>query len=105
MVADVQEHELRATEMTVWARLNQTALCQKNAKILYDQWEETNHRLQDMEGNDIPKMMWRTGGFDLTNTDSEFNLDRMVIMQDEAAERDRRRGKTRHHTYGGLLGL
>ncbi len=29
----------------------------------------------------------------------------MVKMQDEAAERDRRRGKTRRHAYGGLLGL
>ncbi|MCP4602581.1 MAG: hypothetical protein GY847_19045 [Proteobacteria bacterium] len=88
MITDAEEQGLRATEIAAWARLNETALRQRNAKILYDQWEEMNHRLKDMEGNDLPKMMWRMGGFDATNTDSEFNLDRMVKMQDEAAERD-----------------
>ncbi len=41
-----------------------------------------------MEGNDIPKLIRRMGGFDMTNADSEYNLDRMVTMQDEAATRD-----------------
>ncbi len=58
-----------------------------------------------MEGNDIPKLIQKMGGFDTTNADSEFNLDRMVTMQDEAATRDQRHEKKRHHEYGGLLGL
>ncbi len=29
----------------------------------------------------------------------------MLMMQDEAAARDRRHGKKRHHEYGGILGL
>ncbi len=45
------------------------------------------------------------GGFDTTNMDSEFNFDRMVQMQDEAAKRDVHHGKTRRHEYGGILGL
>ncbi len=41
----------------------------------------------------------------MTNVDSEFNLDRMVMMQDEAAMRDRHSGKKCCHQYGGILGL
>ncbi len=58
-----------------------------------------------MEGNDIRKMIRKLGRFDTTNVDREFNLDRMVKMQDEAAERDRRNRKNRRHEYGGLLGI
>ncbi len=39
-----------------------------------------------MEENDILKLIWKTGSFDTTNTDSEFNLDHMVQMQDATAE-------------------
>ncbi len=45
------------------------------------------------------------GRFDTTNTDSEFNLDRVVMMQDEAAVRDIHHGKSRRHQYRGILGL
>ncbi len=58
-----------------------------------------------MEGNDIPKLIRRMGGFDTTNVDSKYNLDRMVKMQDEAAMRDLRNEKTHHHHYGGILGI
>ncbi len=88
MEHDAQQQNLRATELTAWARLNESALHQRNARTLHKQWEDTNHHLELMEGNDIPKLIWRTGGFDMTNVDSKYNLDRMVVMQDEAAARD-----------------
>ncbi len=88
-----------------WARLNQTALRQRNARNLRKQWEEANHRLENMEENDIPKLIQKMGGFDASNVDSDFNLGRMMEMQDEAATRDRHHAKKRHHKYGGLLGI
>ncbi len=88
MENEAQERNLRATELTAWAHLNQTALRQRNARTLRRQWEEAGHRLEKMEGNDIPKLIRKTGGFDMTNVDSKHNLDRMVMMQDEAAARD-----------------
>ncbi len=60
--------------------------------------------MENMEENNIPKLIQKMGGFDTTNVDSEFNLDRMVQMQDEAAARDMLHGKTRRHQYGGILG-
>ncbi len=60
--------------------------------------------MEKMEENDIPKLIQKTGGFDTTNMDSEFNLDHMVQMQDEAAKRDAHHGKIRHHHYGRILG-
>ncbi len=59
--------------------------------------------MENMEGNDIPNLIQRTGGFDMTNMDSEYNLDHMAQMQDEATARDVCHGKT-HHQYGGILG-
>ncbi len=41
-----------------------------------------------MEPNDIPKLIRKTGKFDNMNEDSEYNLDRMVQMQDDAADWD-----------------
>ncbi len=79
---------MRATELTAWAHLNKTALRQRNAKILHEQWEESNHHLELMEGNDIPKLIQKTGRFNMTNVDSDYNLERMVMMKNEAAERD-----------------
>ncbi len=60
--------------------------------------------MEKMEENDIPKLIRKTGGFDTTNMDSEINLDRMVQMQDAAAERDVCHEKTCCHHYGGILG-
>ncbi len=60
--------------------------------------------MEKMGENDIPKLIQKMGGFDTTNMDSEFNLDRMVQMQDEAATRGVRHGKTCRHQYGGILG-
>ncbi len=57
MEADAQERDMRATELTAWAHLNETALRQRNTKILHEQWEESNHHLELMEGNDIPKLI------------------------------------------------
>ncbi len=72
--------------MTAWARINMTALRQRNSKALRKQWIKGRWKLEKMEENDIPKLIWKTGGFDTMNVDSEFNLDRMVQMQDNAAE-------------------
>ncbi len=105
MEAEAEEQNLRATKLTTWARLNATALHQRNAITLRRQWEEADHRLENMEGNDIPKLIRKTGGFDMTNVDSDYNLDRMVKMQDEAAMRDICHGKKHHHQYGGILGI
>ncbi len=52
------------------------------------QWNKGRQKLEKMEENDILKLIQKTGGFDTTNTDNEFNLDQMVQMQDNAAERD-----------------
>ncbi len=41
----------------------------------------------------------------MSNVDSDFNLDRMMMMQDEAAVRDRRHGKKHCHKYRGILGI
>ncbi len=57
-----------------------------------------------MELNDIPKLIWKTRKFDNTNEESQFNLDWMVHMQDDAADRDQCHDKTCHHMYGGVLG-
>ncbi len=105
MEEDVREWNLRATELTAWARINATTLHQRNAAILRSQWEETDHHLERMEGNDIPKLIQKTGGFEMMNMDSDYNLYRMVTMQDEAAVRDLHHGKKRHHQYGGILGV
>ncbi len=43
MEAEAQERDLRATKLIAWAHLNQTALHQRNAKILRDQWEDKKH--------------------------------------------------------------
>ncbi len=72
--------------MTAWACLNATALHQRNAEALHKQWEKGGRKMEKMEENDILKLIRRTGGFDTTNTDSEFNLYHMVQMPDEAAE-------------------
>ncbi len=72
--------------MTAWACINMTALRQRNAEALRKQWDKGGRKMEKMEGNDIPKLIWKTGGFDTTNMDSEFNLDHMVQMQDAAAE-------------------
>ncbi len=93
------------TEVTMWARLNATALRQRNATALRKQWEDGGHKMEHMQPNDIPKLIRKTGGFDTTNADSEFNLERMVMMQDEAAARDTHHEKTRQHQYRGILGL
>ncbi len=79
---------MRATELMAWAHLNETTLRQRNAKTLRRQWEEVNHHLEKMEENDIPKLIQKMGGFNSSNVDSEFNLGRMMKMQDEAAARD-----------------
>ncbi len=42
--------------------------------------------MEKMEENDIPKLIRKTGGFDTMNMDSEFNLDHMVQMHDEATK-------------------
>ncbi len=93
MEHEAQERGQRAVELTAWAQLNQTALRQRNARNLHRQWEEANHRLENMEENDIPKLIWKMGGFDTSNVDSDFNLGRMTEMQDEAAAKDRRHAK------------
>ncbi len=77
-----------------------TALHQRNANALHKQWEECGWKMQEMGENDIPKLIRKMGGFDMTNTNSKFNLGHMVQMQDEAAARDKHHGKTRHHQYG-----
>ncbi len=61
-----------AVELMAWARLNQTALRQRNAKSLRRQWDDANRRLENMEENDIPKLIRKAGGFDATNTDSDY---------------------------------
>ncbi len=43
MEAEAQEWNLRATELTAWARLNATALHLRNAIALRWQWEEADH--------------------------------------------------------------
>ncbi len=43
-------------------------------------------KLEKMEPNDIPKLIQKTGRFDNTNEDSQFNLDWMVQMQDDATD-------------------
>ncbi len=60
-------------------------------------------KMENMEENDIPKLIQKMGGFDTNNVDSEFNLDRMVQMQDEATTRDVHHGKTHRHQYRGIL--
>ncbi len=72
--------------MTAWARINMTALHQRNAEALCKQWNKGSRKLEKMEENDIPKLIQKTGGFDTTNMDTKFNLDRMVQMQDAATE-------------------
>ncbi len=42
MERDAQARGQRATELMAWARLNQTALCQRNAEGLRKQWEDAN---------------------------------------------------------------
>ncbi len=105
MEAEAEVQNQRATELMVWAHLNATALCQRNATTLCRQWEDGGHRMENMEGNDIPKLIRKTGGFNTTNADSEYNLDHMVKTQDEATMKGVHHGKTRHHQYGGILGL
>ncbi len=104
MEAEAEEWNQRAIELMAWACLNTTALHQRNAATLCRQWESGGRKMENMEGNDIPKLIQKTGGFDTTNADSKYNLDHMVQMQDEAAVRDVRRNKTCHHQYGGILG-
>ncbi len=75
MEHEAQERNLRATELTAWAHLNESALRQRNARTLRKQWEDANHHLERMEGKDIPKLIQKMGGFNMTNADSEYNLD------------------------------
>ncbi len=105
MEAKAREQKQRAIELMAWACLNATALHQRNAEALYKQWENGGRKMENMEENDIPKLIRKTGSFDTTNMDSKLNLDCMVQMQDEAAARDVCHGKTRRHQYGGILGL
>ncbi len=44
--------------------------------------------MEKMEENNIPKLIQKMGGFDTMNVDSKFNLDQMVQMQNDAAERN-----------------
>ncbi len=104
MEARAQEQNQRAIELMAWACLNVTALWQRNTEALRKQWENGGRKMENMEENDIPKLIRKMGGFDTTNADSKFNLDRMVQMQDEAAARDVHCGKIHRHQYGGILG-
>ncbi len=74
MERDAEARGQRAVELTAWAHLNQTALHQRNAQSLRKQWEEANHRLENMEENNILKLIQKTGGFDMSNADSDSNL-------------------------------
>ncbi len=88
MEASMRERLQRATELTAWARINMTVLHQRNAEALRKQWVKTRWKIDKLEPNDLLKLIRKTGRFDNTNMDSEFNLDRMVQMQNDAAERD-----------------
>ncbi len=70
MEAKAQERNQRAIELMAWAHLNVTALHQRNAETLRKQWEESGQKIQDMEENDIPKLIQKMGGFDTTNVDT-----------------------------------
>ncbi len=104
MEAKAQEQSARATGLTTWAHINMTVLRQRNAKTLQKQWIKGRRKLEKMELNDIPKLIQKTRKFDNTNEVSQYNLDRMVQMQDDAADRDQRHRKTHCHMYGGVLG-
>ncbi len=95
-----REQKQRAIKVTTWACINMTALCQRNAKALQKQWIKGGQKLEKMEENDILKLIRKMGGFDTTNVDSESNSDRMVQMQDNAAERDVHYKKKHRHQYG-----
>ncbi len=99
-----REWNQRAIELTAWARINSTALRQRNVEALCKQWNKGRRKLEKMEENDIPKLIQKMGGFDTMNADSEFSLDRMVQMQDAAPEWDVRYEKKCQHQYGGIMG-
>ncbi len=84
--ARARERNQRAVELMAWAHINTTVLHQRNAEGLCKQWDNGGRKMEKMEENDIPKLIQKTGSFDTMNTDSEFNLDCMVQMQDAAAK-------------------
>ncbi len=63
-----------------------TALHQRNAEALQKQWVKARRKIDKLEQNDIPKLIWKMGKFDNVNKDSQFNLDRMVQMQNDTAD-------------------
>ncbi len=79
-----------------------TALHQQNAEALQKQWIKGGRKLDRMEPNDILKLTRKTRKFNNMNEDSEFNLDRMIQMQNDAADQDECHGKTHRHMYGGV---
>ncbi len=56
---------------------------------------KNGQRADNLELNDIPKLIQKAGKFDNTNEDSQFNLDRMVQMQIDAADWDKHHNKNR----------
>ncbi len=104
MEANAWDRSQRATELTAWVHINMTALRQRNAEALQRQWVKVGWKLEKLEQNGILKLIQKTWKFDNTNMDSQYNLDRMVQMQNDAADRNDRHGKTPHHMYGGVLG-
>ncbi len=99
-----RERKQRAIEMTAWACINVTVPQQRNAEARHKQWDKGGRKMEKMEGNNIPKLIQKTGGFDTMNMDSKFNLDHMVQMQDAATEQGMRYGKTHRHQYEGIMG-
>ncbi len=104
MEANTQEQSQRATELTAWACINMTALRQRNAEALRKQWVKAGWKIGKLELNDLLKLIRKMGKFDNTNVDSEFNLDRMVQMQNEAAEWDLHHRRKHRHAYREIPG-
>ncbi len=86
MEANAWERLQRATGLTAWVHINVTALHQRNAEALRKQWVKAGQKIEKLELNDLPKLIQKMGKFDNTNMHSKFNLDRMVQMQNDAAE-------------------
>ncbi len=81
-----EDRVVRASELVAWAHLNMTALRQRNATELRKQWTRNGQKANKLELNDIPKLIQKARKFDITNEDSQINLDRMVQMQIDAAK-------------------
>ncbi len=68
------------------------------------QWAKGGQKTDKLELDNILKLIQKAGKFNNTNEDSQFNLDRMVQMQDDTAAQDECHGKIHHYMYGGVLG-